>query len=143
MQIRAKGEKSTHREVFRRLACLFACLFAFVAVVAVLHHHGAHTMPSPVMTSGAPSGESVILSGGCVAVKSVPTKSDTHLIGGTGCDLCAWLSTALRPTSSVCLSVFAVFSLVTSLLLATRLAALCAVPAPRRGLRAPPAFRHA
>lgn len=136
MQIGMTSERNSYREFVRRIAAVLAFLFAFVAVAASLHHHGGVAKPvQPTLI------ERVIVSVGNV-VTTITATSDPRSFFATDCVLCDWMMTIAHPATVVEPLLFAVFSSVASLLLMVRLAALCAIPAPRRGLRAPPALCH-
>lgn len=129
----ATPKETNTTRTLRRLAALFALLFVFISVSAALHTHAAVASS----TASAPSK---------VVPHSHHNPSDhydaTSAQGVADCSLCNYLQTPFATTGTTAFAVTVCAALV-ALALATRIAALCAAPMPRRGLRAPPAFHAA
>ncbi|MBC8141593.1 MAG: hypothetical protein H7Y38_09155, partial [Armatimonadetes bacterium] len=131
--------KSHHRKVLQQIAGLFALVFAVFAVSASLHHHDGNVKSTGVVAS-LMSALPVNLDANTI---SVATHLPDTASSTVGCGHCDWMATTVRLTPPVSSFASTTFSRVAPLRLTVRLASLCAIAAPRRGLRAPPAFQHA
>jgi hypothetical protein len=126
------GGDNRRGRILRRLTSLVAAVFVLLAVIVpALHSHLAATAfsrsaASPSLTTAPDSPASG------ERFHAAPVLHD--------CSLCEWLigasHSAVPPTPAAVL--LASVSWAALLLIAARFAALCARPAPRRGLRAPP-----
>ncbi|MBC8137480.1 MAG: DUF2946 family protein [Fibrella sp.] len=115
----------------RHLAGLIAFLFAFVSVIASQHSHSQRNETS-VETSATlfPVSETV--------THSDSTPHSAASFSEADCASCDWLATGITTPGTVATIVPVSFSTAVILLLQVRIAALCAAPTPRQGLRAPP-----
>lgn len=125
-RLRKKGE--------RLAAIVIAALYILFGILApALHRHDAiyasiTGKSAPVVTrTAAPAASASLLQPG-------------HRSGGDDCVLCQWLTGTAGALVALPILLLPIIALRVRLLLAARLAALCARPAPRRGLRAPPVF---
>lgn len=123
-----------YTQISRLLAGLIAFVFVFVSVIMSQHHHGAQNVPFAEVSIAAHSAS--ITSD--VATHSDSVHHSAVSLSTADCASCAWLATGMNTPGIVATLVATTFATIVALLLQVRLTALCAAPAPRRGLRAPP-----